>query len=272
LTVAKLVKKVDSKSRTVQLNYNSAYPKLFEGKELTVQESWYRVAPRTHVIVVKSIESVNQPYEAAFVISPVDAADTSLKSASHVSLITRLQFEHRLKALVDNMNSSALISVETLYGLSSYLRGLSASDLNRLKSSVVGGESESDDRKGQDLEEEREFREILKVALQKVLQEMKDTQTYKQVLEKNGAKVYKKEGIADKAVLGFKAVIKMEKPMDVIMHFLSDITKYVDIIPNPLSDLMLANLLMIFFVPEDHSSKNLVRLPRWCAKNFVQCG
>eukprot|EP00475_Leptophrys_vorax_P010929 TRINITY_DN17475_c0_g1_i1.p1 TRINITY_DN17475_c0_g1~~TRINITY_DN17475_c0_g1_i1.p1 ORF type:complete len:871 (+),score=228.62 TRINITY_DN17475_c0_g1_i1:514-3126(+) len=192
---------------------------------MIVQESWYRVAPRTHIIVVKSIESVGQSYEAAFVITPVDSADPHLRSASHVSLITRVQFEHRLKALVDQFNVSSVVSVETLYGLNSYLRTLSTSDLNRIKSLPVGGDpTAGNDAKAQDLEQEREYRELLREAFANVLKEKDDMATYKLVLEKNGAKVYKKEGIADKTILGFKATMKMEKSLDVIMHFLSDIT------------------------------------------------
>jgi hypothetical protein len=204
------------------------FPGLFEGKEMVVQENWFRVAPRTHIVVVKSVESVNQSYEAAFVISPVDSADPHLRSASHVSLITRVQFEHRLKAMVDQFNVSSVVSVETLYGLNSYLRTLSTSDLGRIKSLPAGGDpTQGQDSKAQDLEHEREYREMLKDAFASVMKDKEDFQTFDLVLEKNGAKVYKKQGITDKSILSFKATIKMEKPMEVIMRFIADISKYV---------------------------------------------
>lgn len=165
-------------------------------------------------------------FESAILISPVEEVEVNSehrKSLSKVTYISKSLFNYQFQTYLDKSFPQKSISIQTILGLGAYLKSLSADDISKLRRPVTPIHSR-EDVKSNDFEDEKMYRKSLKILLDKLVVEKDNNSDYSLVSDKHSVQVFKKE-VSDKKILCFRAHIKIDRPLHLVMYYISEVTK-----------------------------------------------
>jgi hypothetical protein len=166
--------------------------------------------------------------DATIVVSPIDELNAAFEQRRMISKITfacKVFLNPAIQFYVDRLFAPFHLSMQSIQGLGTFLKSLNNTQIVGFrKSSFVKKSSSADVQKMKNLQDEKQYRELLKPLLYDILKEKEDSKNYSLVMDKHSVQVFKKP-VVDKKMLCFRAHIKIERPLELAMYFISEITQ-----------------------------------------------